>query len=142
MLHNAWLTQGLCSSASLLAQVPGWEGIGSRYGLSRSSDNKEQAWEAVRLTVTSKLPSRKGAISLFEDESTATTAVKGWFPNETRALVEARIVKGSTVHVADARLLECHEQGWDANANKYWQGEMTASPLREVLVSGTVYFPR
>jgi hypothetical protein len=67
--------------------------------------------------------------------------MQAWFPRETRTLIEARIVLGASVHLADAQLLECHEPDWEANARRYWQGEMTASPLREVLVDGPVYFP-
>jgi hypothetical protein len=74
---------------------------------------------------------------LFEDRDDGNHG-----PNETRTLVQPRIVKGSTIHVADARLLECHERDWDGNAIKYWQDGATAFPLREVLVDGTVYFPR
>jgi hypothetical protein len=141
MLHNVWLAEGIGTSIAMMSRTPGLERAVSPYAIKIMSDAKEQAWEAARLAVNAKLPSRKGAVFLFESEGQAAAAMQTWFPKETRTLIEARIVKGATVHVADTRLLDCRENEWDANARKYWQGEMTAAPFREVLVDGRVYFP-
>jgi hypothetical protein len=141
MLHNVWLAEGICPSISTINRMPGLEKAASPYAIKAMSDAKEQIREATRLEVYAGLPSRKGAVFLFESGEQATSAMRNWFPKETRRLIEARIVEGAAIHVADARLLDCRESEWDANARKYWRGQMTASPFREVLVDGLVYFP-
>jgi hypothetical protein len=141
MLHNARLAEGICTSISVVTRMPGLGKAVSPYAIKVMSDAKEKAWEATRLSLNSALPSRSGAVFLFDSEEQATTAIQAWFSNETRTLVDAHIVSGATIHVADARLLDCRESEWATNARRYWLGEMTAAPIREVLVDGLIYFP-
>ena len=142
LLHNARLGGGKVQSVSVWNRSPEMEGgVCSPYSLKAMSDPKEQIWERVRLGMKRGLPSRQGAIYLFDNEKYAHEAMHSWFPGQTRTLVEARIALGSRVHAADARLLECVESDWEACAERYWQGEMKAAPIREILVDGTVYFP-
>jgi len=141
MLHNAYLAEGMCHSISAISRMPGLESAVSPYALRTMSDHKEAAWETARISIDNHLPSRRGAIFLFNDEAVATEAMHLWFPKEVRCLVEARIVRGAKVHKADAKLLDCLEPKWTEHATKYWRGEATKAPLIEVLVDGTVYFP-
>lgn len=141
LLSNVRLAEGIGTSISAINRIPGLELAVSRYAMRVMGDAKEQTWEAARLAIAPNLPSRKGAVFLFEGKDQAETAMQTWFPTETRTLIKARIVEGATIHVADARLLDGGEEDWHARARDYWQATMTATPFREVLVDGFVYFP-
>jgi hypothetical protein len=95
----------------------------------------------VRVAEYPHVPSRRGTIFLFDDLQFAERARDTWFPGEQRHLLEARIIKGSRVHRADAKWLDSTREHWEENARWYWSGDMTADPRPEVLIDGAVYFP-
>jgi hypothetical protein len=52
-----------------------------------------------------------------------------------------RVIDGSTIFEADACWLDSAETHWEKSARNYWSGKMSASPIREQLIHGAVYFP-
>jgi hypothetical protein len=141
VLNNAFLAEGLCTSISLMQRLPGGEGITSPYAIRAVTDEKEQIWEDARREHHQNLPSRIGAIFLFDDKDLAERAMRHWFPQERRLMVPARIVQGALIHRGDSRWLDGERGRWRDYAARYWAGEMTSDPLPEVLVDGHVYFP-
>ena len=83
MLHNAWLAEGICPSITTVNRMPGLEKAVSPYAIKVMSDAKEQVWEATKLEVYAGLPSRKGAVFLFESEEQATSAMQNWLASPT-----------------------------------------------------------
>ncbi|MCH8203133.1 MAG: hypothetical protein IH996_08510 [Proteobacteria bacterium] len=141
LLHNTVLSEGLCMSISAITRMPNMEFAVSLYAMKTMTDEKEKVWEEVQLENDEKLPSRCGAVFLFDDRGIATQMLGTWFRNEPRHLLEVRVVQGSKMHRADTKWLDCTNDRWRRNAQRYWAGEMTANPVPEVLVDGKVYFP-
>lgn len=139
--HHVSLSEGLCPSVSMIATMPRLDDGVSHFGLGSMSDEKENAWEAIRLLTDPKLPARRRATLLFDDESIAKEAATKWFAPDIKHVLDVRVVGGARLHCADARWLDCAEAEWHDNAQAYWTGEMTPDPLPEVLVDGLVYFP-
>ncbi|MFO0995291.1 MAG: hypothetical protein U1F33_01310 [Alphaproteobacteria bacterium] len=139
--HYVSLSEGICSSISMIASLPALDGSVPHFGLRLMSEEKENAWESIRLLTDPRLPSRRHSALLFDDESIAREAATRWFAPEVKHVLDVRIVWGTKLHLADARWLECDEERWHDHAQAYWTGEMTNDPLPEVLVDGLVYFP-
>lgn len=142
LLNNAYLSKGIISSISDINRIPGLENAVSPYALKAMNDAKEAAWEKTRLSIGVYLPSRLGAFYLFDNDIVAQTVAPTWFSNETeRHLLEVRVVRGARILRGDARLLDCDQTAWETASRRYWNGEMTADPLPEILVDGMLYFP-
>lgn len=140
--HNVFLNEGLLASASYVAQFPGLGGVASPYSLKmKSGDEKELAWEAVRVEEFPDSPSREGCIFLFDEYEHADHTANIWFPNQKRHFLEARILSQSTIQKVDSKWLDCNNENWVHCARQYWKGEITNAPLYEVIVHGFVYFP-
>jgi hypothetical protein len=139
--HNVRLARGELVSVSAIAADPYLEKAQTPYSMARLADVKEAVFENVREAQFPDRPQRLKALFVFDDLSLAERALKEWFPNEQRLLHECRIVCGSNIHKADALWLNASAEQFEENAAKYWQGEMTASPFPEVIVSGALYFP-
>lgn len=142
LLRNTPLYEGMCPSASALATLPGLEGVSTPYSFFNMYDPKEGLWETVRQREFSTLPSRMKALFLFDDPDAVSKAQQLWFPNESRIVLEARVVKPTMLHRADARWLDSHESEWETSARNYWSARMTDDPIVECIAYGQVYFPR
>lgn len=139
LLHNARLGKGW--TFSLDAPAAAVPGIGTCYNFLNSNQAKEDLWEAVRVkTDRDALPSRRNGFYAFRSADEAHEAAKIWGLGD-RLLVEVEPAEDAKVHQADAKLLDCTQDQWEANAEKYWQGEYTSNPLIEVIISGYLYFP-
>jgi hypothetical protein len=88
-----------------------------------------------------KLPTRNGAFFVVAENEAARFISDNWFQGQNRRIIATRTLKGSTVFEADANLLECSERDWENNARRYWSGQTSNYPIRELLVHGCVYFP-
>ena len=78
--HNTVLSEGLCWSISRVNQMPGLENALSPYALRFiAGDAKEHAWERVRQENFENLPSRRGAIFVFDDREFAERMRMAWF---------------------------------------------------------------
>lgn len=141
LLYNAFIGKGRCTSVSVMQRMPGLSAAVSPYSMRVDQDAKEQIWEQVRVAEFANLPSRRGAIFLFDDRGTAERAGATWTLSNGRVLVEARVIGGSRLHRADTRWLDCTPDLWNEYARGYWSGAMFADPLPEVLVDGAAYFP-
>jgi hypothetical protein len=140
VLNNAYLGHGICWSISAVRRSPEMGGAGTTYGALMNVD-KENAWERVRETVDKNLPTRQHAFFLFDDKAMAGRSCQTWFPGEDRLLLDARIDVNALIHRGDSRWPNCHQSQWNANAMRYWLGEMSADSLPEIVVDGAVYFP-
>jgi hypothetical protein len=141
LFHNARNNEGLLPSISAANQAPGQEDMFSLQSLKGQSDPKELIWERVRKEMDAKLPTRNGAFFVVAEEIAARFISDKWFRAQNRHIIATRILKGSTVFQADANWLDCSQNDWESNAHKYWAGEMSDRPIREMLVHGCVYFP-
>ncbi len=141
VFHNARLGEGIFWGASATAQLPGLQNVISPYAAYHADREKEAVFEGVRACEFPGRPSRMKAFFLFDSLTRAEEAQRSWFGQEDRIVVETRIVAGSNRHRADARLLDAHKADWEANARRYWSGEVTADPRPEVIVHGLLYFP-
>lgn len=142
LLNNVAANEGICWSISEIRKTPGLEKAASPYSSKFfMGDKKEIVWGQVRINVNPRLPSRNGAIFLFEDEEMALTIMAKWFPTELRHLLEVRVVRDSSILRCDSKWLDCNEDQWKKNAFHYWSGNMTSDPIPEILIEGAVYFP-
>lgn len=142
LLNNAFLAEGIIATISEFRRLPGLENATGAYALRAGMDPKELVWEETRKRVDPSLPSRNGALYEFDNREIAEAVGAKWFGAERlRHLVEARVVNGSRVFKADTRWLDCEQADWQQNSARYWAGDMTASPVPEILVDGRVYFP-
>jgi hypothetical protein len=140
MMHNTRLRKGCLYTGDVLSGIhPG--AIISPYATFTSEKHKEDVWESVRSLEFSSLPSRREALFLFENEADLQKAPNKWWSGQSRRTLRARIARGSLVHKADSRLLDCYENEWEENARRYWNGLQTDEPIFEVVVQGRVYFP-
>ena len=143
LLHNVFLGEGISMSVSAVRKIPGLQKATSPYAFFKAdTDAKEAVWETVRLEKFNHLPSSSASFYLFDSEDTAIATNAKWF-NGQRLIVQVRIVRGAQTHTADACLLDCENKRpeWGDYATRYWSGEMTQTPLAEVLVDGSLYFP-
>ncbi len=141
LLWNARLSEGLVPSVSLTATAEGLENVTTLYHVGSAQDPKELVWEEIRQVEFPCRPSRRKALFLFDELNAARLAQEVWFPNETRYLLESRVVLPSLVHTADTRWLDTYEHQWESAARNYWSGVMTDNPFAEVVVHGMAYFP-
>lgn len=111
------------------------------YSLARRDDAKETLFEEIRCTRYPHRPSRMKTLYIFDDYSLVQRAQMEWFPNEKKIVHECRVLVGSVTHKADTTWLNALPNQWTVNAQKYWEGVMTAAPFPEVLVHGAIYFP-
>jgi hypothetical protein len=140
LFHNARNNEGLIPTISLANQVPGQEDMPSLQSLKGQSDPKELTWERVRKEINPKCPTRNGAFFVFATNEAACFMRDIWFAGQNRHVIATRVLDGSTVFEADAYWLEGSENDWESNARKYWTGEMSNRPIRELLIHGCVYF--
>ncbi|HPD82673.1 MAG: DUF2441 domain-containing protein [Alphaproteobacteria bacterium] len=140
MLHNARIRKGYFPSGSMTADIVPDGTIQSPYTAFNDNKKKEEVWESIRKTEFSNIPSRIEAIFLFSDQSSLQNALKNWWPNQIRAVFQARFIEGKKF-CADASLLNSTEQHWEENAKKYWNGESSDNPIYEIIVNGIIYFP-
>lgn len=141
LLHNAFLSKGLCFSISAVNQMPNLENAVSPYALRAMTDEKEGVWEHVRTNEFPDLPSRKGAFFFLDDIELANQLKETWFKGQEKHVLEAYIRDDSNLHRADSRWLDCIPENWEENALRYWKGDMNENAIPEVLVHGAVYFP-
>lgn len=99
----------------------------------RGSDKVERIFEAKRPDTK---PSRLDALYLFED---FVVAKKHWSKMKDGKLYEVRVEDSEVRHRGDMRLVDeafgCSDLAdIEACADRYWAGEMTASPIMELLV--------
>jgi hypothetical protein len=111
------------------------------YSIARRDDEKEALFEDIRCKRFQHRPSRFKALYVFDDYSLVQRALSEWFPNEKKIVHECRILLRSVTHKADTVWLKASRDQWAVNAEKYWEGAMTAMPFPEVLVHGAIYFP-
>lgn len=142
LLNNVALSEGICWSISAINRMTGLINAISPYAWKVMSDRKEQVWERIRTEVNPELPSRKGAIFLFDREDLILDIMAKWFPTEMRHLLEVRVVSGGKIHRTDSKWLDCEEDRWEENAYQYWCGDIMVDPVPEVLIDGAVYFLR
>ena len=56
------------------------------------------------------------AFFLFDDLDTVRRAQQLWFPNESRLVLETRVVRSTILHKGDARWLDARETEWERPA--------------------------
>lgn len=131
----------LWSVSALVEDDPHMSGAATWYSATHRGDAKEVVFEDIRRTAYPSRPSRLGALYVFDGYSLGQRALTEWFPNETRIVRECRLLLDSVTHRADTAWLDAPPDAWAANAYRYWDGAMSATPFPEVLVHGAVYFP-
>lgn len=140
MMHNTKLREGLCPSGSVLAPFMPEGTIISPYSSFNDNQGKEAVWERIRRSGFPNLPSRIGALFLFDGEAAMEKARQNWWPHRECMYLEVEIRDGTT-HRADAQWLNSPERQWEESAHAYWSGTATADPIHEVLLHGYAYFP-
>lgn len=136
--HNLKILDGLMFSASQMrAHDPSLSGLVSHYEFAHKDRAKEAAFEDVRQSHFPGVPSRMGAIYLFNDLNTAKKANGKWWNNQ-RELYRAEILPGSNFHVADSTWLDCTPANFTVNAHEYFSGNVSSTPFLEVLVMGRI----
>jgi hypothetical protein len=141
LLHNARVGKGLVATISAVNRLPDLADALSPYAIKARSDPKELFWERVRKEIDPNLPTRDGAFFLVESQARAQEVSDQWFKGQGRHILRTRIAKPSKVAIVDAKWLDAIAADWEGSARKYWRGEMSPNPAREVLVDGVVYFP-
>ena len=141
LFWNVRIREGLAPSTSLLSDESQLSGFTTSYNSCNPQPRKEHLWEEVRRVEFAHLPTRRKALFLFDCFDNARRAQQQWFPNESRHLLTARVVRTAVLHKADARWLEIPEHEWGLAARRYWSGELTDDPIVEVIIYGSVYFP-
>jgi hypothetical protein len=101
---------------------------------------RELIWENVRLAEFPQEPSRQRCVWLIEDEQRTREWIKtiGCQPM-TYSVIKVRATGRALP--ADSRHLAGESEPlpvWYDRARRYWRGEMTSNPLREVLFEGTL----
>jgi hypothetical protein len=141
LFHNVRNGEGVIPSISLAVGVPGQEDMVNPQIIEAQNDPKEQVWERVRKETDTSLPTRNGAFFVVSDAEAAETINQRWFYGDNRHLLATRVIEGSTVFEADASWLDSTEGQWEESARNYWTGKSSATPIRELLIHGAVYFP-
>ena len=134
LLWNARLAEGLISSISEFSDATGISGATTPYDSCNVQQRKESLWEKARRVEFGHLPTRRKALFLFDCPDHARRAREQWFPDESRHLLSARVVSTALLHRADARWLDKRESEWDLSARRYWSGELTDTPIVEVVL--------
>lgn len=142
LLWNVRLSQGLCMSASMLANTEELRDVVTPYYVANTQVEKECLWEKIRQSEFPHLPTRLKALFLVDTLEAAHVARQQWFPNESRHILETRVVRPASLHKADAKWLETPKCEWVTSARSYWSADMTCVPMIEAIVYGCVYFPR
>ena len=141
--HNAKLGKGIIQSISCMAKInPELEGIVTPYYFFNMNDPKESLFEAIRKNAFSELPSRFKAFFVFDEYQLAEKALGGWFSNNNKEIEKCLLLPSCKTHRADTEWLNCKEIQWEEYAQKYWDGKMSESPFPEIVVEGSIYFPR
>lgn len=142
LLHNVFLGEGLDATISRIRRIENNDGFVTPYALAYEKSPKEQTWEHVRKAINPALPSRMGALFMFDNEPAADAMNAAWFHAEGRLKLRVRLVDGvSTFSRLDARWLDGPDAAWADRAAHYWAGEMTDQPLPEVVLDGFAFFP-
>lgn len=140
LLHNVRLGKGWFASMSHLAKG-NLATATTPYSLQNANSEKERLWEDVRAAQFAELPSRIKALFGFLSKDDAERAIREWFPDKDKVVVEMRVAKQAKVHLADARHLDSAEPEWPKAAIRYWEGKATEDPRPEAIIDGSVYFP-
>jgi hypothetical protein len=139
--HNLYLAKGFLSSISLwIEHDPNLANAHSRYSAFNIEKEKEAVFERIRAERFPSHPSRLKALFVFKGESDVSRALNEWYKNVARNVYGARILTHSKVHVGDSIWLNCAD--WEEGAEKYWRGDLADTSLPEVIVHGTLYFPK
>lgn len=140
LLHNVRLRKGWGYSVSAFAKGE-LENAVRPYSLVNANSERERLWEEVRAAHFTDCPSRIKALFASVSKEDAEWAMREWFTEQDRIVVEMKAAVGAKVHVADTRLLDCAEPQWREAAIRYWNGDRTDDPRLEVVIDGWVYFP-
>lgn len=136
--HNIKLSSGRLTSVSFLRSAePNLIGMRSLYEASTRETEKEDFFEAVRVSDFPSAPPRKGAIFLFASAEDASAANTNWWQGK-RIILSAKIIQATRLGAYDSRQLDASRDHWQAAARSYWAGETTEHPLIEVLVDGFI----
>lgn len=141
LFWNARLGEGLFASSSDLAAVDGLGDVGTPYYFANRRNPKERLWETIREQEFPTLPTRMKALFLFDSLDAVRRAQRLWFPNDSRHVIETRVVISTKLHKADSRWLDTHASEWKSSARSYWSTKMTDEPMVEWIANGRVYFP-
>ena len=109
----------------------------SPYAIYHSDREKEQIFESIRTDNYPDKPRRLGALFLFNDLNAARLANKNWWQG-TKNLYSVDVQYKLFEMVCDSKWLDCPKEKWVASAHEYFKGNMTQSPLPEVLFIGSV----
>lgn len=143
LLDNGKLNNGWIYSASFIASSdPNLAQATTPYAVGHFDREKEEVWEKVREDEFSHRPSRMKALFLFVSQEDVAYARQHWWGGASRVvfavLVPQQIAK---IHIADSRLLDSARQDWEADARRYWNGDLTEAPFLEAVVHGPVLIP-
>jgi hypothetical protein len=142
MLDNIYLGCGFTSSASWISEHYQNKDFVSLYQILHRDKEKERIWEEIRKDHFPNAPSRMGAIFLFQSIREMERACSEWrFGNRTAFRAIAIAERGSKKLVADARWLHTTQDVWKESACRYWSGDVSEDPLREVIVHGRIFCP-
>ena len=138
--NNVRVNKGCLFSVSAMV-ANGLYGAVTPYSVAHRDRKKEHQFERVRVESYAVLPTRMGALFVFDDRAHVAHAQQTWFTGTPTNVYECRLFASSVRHKADSILLNTEAPDWDGNAHRYWQGQMTEQPLPEIIVFGGVYFP-
>jgi hypothetical protein len=141
MFHNNLRVAQGCLQSVSAAVANGLHGAVTPYCAAHRDREKEQLFEPVRAESYAVLPTRLGAMFVFDDRAHAARAQQTWFAEASTHIFECRLFTNAVRHKADSVLLNAQAPDWNGNPHRYWQGQMTAQPLPEIIVFGGVYFP-
>ena len=115
---------------------PGAQAL-SPYAIAHKDKEKEQVFESVRLQNYKDKPRRLGSLFLFNNLSSAKLANDKWWDG-TKNLYYVDVQHKLFELVCDSKWLDFPRQEWISSAHEYFKGNMTKSPLTEVLFIGSV----
>ena len=140
--NNLKVGKGLIVAISkAIESEPQLRNAQSGYSLFHLNKEKENVFEEIRKADFPEKPSRMKALFVFESQKDAERAQMKWFANEDRKIHLAWIRKGAKIHVGDSNWLNCEQNRWQKNAERYWKEEKSTDPFIELVVHGYLYFP-
>lgn len=138
--HNLYCCKGILHSVSYMIEIdPNLASAVTPYSLLNTEVEKEAVFEKIRAENYSSLPSRLKALFVLRTKADVERVLSTWFINETRTPHEAWLLGHSVTHVGDSIWLDSMDL--ESAARSYWSGQLTETPLMEVIVHGTLYFP-
>lgn len=141
-LWNSKLRQGWCPSISwIVEQNPEMADATTLYAALNAHQDKEQVWEQIRSAEFSHLPSRNKALFVFPTLGELEMAENTWWQVTQRRRVQILVAADANIHAADSRWLDGEPSNWEENSRRYWSGELSSVPLREVIVHGMAWIP-